>query len=301
MSVILFGAGASFGSGEVEPCPPPLTPGLMASLAAAAPLTWGSLSSELQALFRNDFELGMVELGRIRPDLLPPLQRSMAKFFFNFVPGQDNLYRDLARRIASTKWSGTLVTLNYERLLQLSLEAEGLQVGYHGQNGAGDCIDICVPHGICHLFCDGVEGVAGEVEFAGAEVATGGDPNVVDNPGEFARRIQEDAFPPVMSYFDPAKETTSGVNIILGHRRRFEELVANAGRVVIIGVAVRPEDSHLWQPLAESPADLHFCAGASAAPDFEMWAEANRPGRSSGAYPGYFSESFEELCTAVGL
>jgi len=273
----------------------------MGALSSSAPLTWGSLPGRLQILFEADFERGMVEIGRNRPDLLPPLQRSMAQFFFSFVPGQENLYRELGRRILSSEWGGTLVTLNYERLLQLSLQAEGVQFSYQSLQGVGAGVELCIPHGTCHLFCDGIEGVTSGVEFAVMAVKTGGDPIVIWDPEEFARRIENDAFPPVMSYFDPKKETTSGVNLILQQRARFEELVARAARVVIVGVAVRPDDHHLWQPLAETRAELLYCAGKSAAADFQEWTAANRTDQSNWTYPTYFSESFDELCGAVGL
>ncbi len=301
MSVILFGAGASYGSGEVEPDVPPLTPGLMNALSAEAPQSWGRLPDTFQSLFIDDFERGMTELGRVRPDLLPPLQRSMAQFFFGFVPGRENLYRELGRRIAAAGWGGTLVTLNYERLLQLSLEAEGVQPSYRFPDREVSEVELCVPHGSCHLFVDDISAVAGDVEFAGTEVATGGDPIVVDDSNEFVRRIEDDAFPPVMSYFDPAKDTTSGVNFILQQRARFNELSANADRIVVVGVAVRPHDAHLWKPLAESPAELLFCSGAEAAADFMEWAEACRPDQSNRPYHTYFSDSFDELCGVVGL
>jgi hypothetical protein len=39
MNVILFGAGASFGSGQVNPCPPPLGNNLYKDLKRIYPLT----------------------------------------------------------------------------------------------------------------------------------------------------------------------------------------------------------------------------------------------------------------------
>ena len=158
----------------------------------------------------------MTRLGVARPDLLPPLQRAMAQFFFRYTPGRDNLYRDLGRRMGEAAWNGVLVTLNYERLLQLSLEAEGVQPIIGSSGHAGSAVEVCLPHGSCQLFCDGIVAAASGVEFAGMEVETGGTAIVIDDPGEFARRIVGDSFPPVMSYFDPAKATTSCVNFIMG-------------------------------------------------------------------------------------
>lgn len=301
MNVILLGAGASFGSGDVEPARPPLTPELLDNLSHFAPDLWGRLPDSLAVVFRDDFERGMVELGDTRPDLLPPLQRAMAAFFFEFVPGRQNLYARLASRLGAAKAPVALVTLNYERLVQLALGAAHIRVNYGPTSPEDAAVEVCVPHGVCHLFSDGVSGVSGSVDIAGSGVETGGIAVVIDDPGEFSRRVASDAFPPVMSYFNPEKSTTSGVNLILQHRRRFEELVEAAEQVAVIGVAVRPWDSHIWGPLARTHAKLTYCSGASAASEFVDWAEANRPGRKHHALATYFGEGFDDICSSVGL
>ncbi len=125
-SLILFGAGASFGSGEVVPKAPPIAGRLLAALSRLYPNARGELSKESQSSLSEDFEAGMVAIGDRRPHALPPLERSMASFFFNFRPRVNNLYRELAQQMKKYSWSGALVTLNYERLLESSLLEEGL-------------------------------------------------------------------------------------------------------------------------------------------------------------------------------
>lgn len=301
MNLVIFGAGASYGAGPAEPVVPPLTPGLMSALAEAAPSTWGELPEKLQAAFRDDFEAGMTCLAVSRPDLFGPLQRAMAQFFFGFKPGAASLYRELARRISKTEWHGALVSLNYERLLQLSLKVEGVRPIVAAAGEPGATVEVCLPHGCCHLFCEGVEAAGTGVEFAGGEVVTGGTIKIVDDEEEFTRRIEGSSLPPVMSYFDPAKDTTSCVNFILEQRARYGAFVSSADRIAIVGVAVRPHDHHLWDPLADSPGDLVFCAGKDAAKAFQGWAAENRSSRTSQAYHTYFAESFNQLCEAVGL
>ena len=112
--VIVFGAGASFGSGQVNPNPPPIASELLSALDNLYPSTWGALPNEARTLLTEDFEAGMRSLGETHSGMLPPLQRHMASFFFGFTPGDSNLYRDLARRIEHQQWNGALVTLNYE-------------------------------------------------------------------------------------------------------------------------------------------------------------------------------------------
>ncbi len=76
-----------------------MTADLLRALERLCPALWGALPEGQRVVLRRDFETGMREIGEKNPHALPPLQRSMASFFFGFVPGGDNLYRDLARRI----------------------------------------------------------------------------------------------------------------------------------------------------------------------------------------------------------
>jgi len=299
-NAILFGAGASFGSGEVIPRPPPMTNELLQPLERLFPMVWGGLPQNQRLVLGSDFEAGMKDIGENNPYALPPLQCSLASFFFSFVPGQNNLYRDLARRIRRNTWRGALISLNYERLLELSLVAEGIRPFAGSPPDTSSSVELCLPHGCCHIFCESVRGTAGAVLFSGSNVKTRGHVTVIAEPTEHAKRIH-DAFPPVMSYFDPAKSTTSGVNFIEEQRARYDAIVRNARIVAVVGVKVRPHDKHLWEALKETNADVIYCAGESAGREFAAWASANRQDKVSKVLYSYFSESFNELCTGLGL
>ncbi len=68
---ILFGAGASFGSGSVIPKPPPMTANLIRALERLFPAVWGSLPEAQRNLLRRDFEAGMKEIGRKKLEEVP--------------------------------------------------------------------------------------------------------------------------------------------------------------------------------------------------------------------------------------
>lgn len=65
-NVLIFGAGASFGSGDVNPKPPPMTVDLFAVLKRLFPPIWGGLSQEMMEVFTNDFEEGMRGIGKVK-------------------------------------------------------------------------------------------------------------------------------------------------------------------------------------------------------------------------------------------
>ena len=278
-----------------------MTTDLLRVLERLFPTVWGVLPEGQRSLLRHDFEAGMREIGEKNPHALPPLQRSMASFFYGFMPREDNLYRNLAHRIKSNAWPGALISLNYERLLELSLVAEGVIPFIGSRPDKEPSVELCLPHGCCHIFCESVRGSASGISFTGTGVTTRGPVKVVANPAEHAQRIRTDAFPPVMSYFDPAKLTTSGVNFIEEQRARYDAIVRGARVVAIVGVKVRPHDRHLWDALVATNADIVYCSGESAGQEFTKWASDNREGKVSEALYGYFDESFDDLCVRLGL
>jgi hypothetical protein len=103
INLAIFGAGASYGSDTSNV--PPLMNELFEALAAFAPSTWGKLPEKYRKLFQNDFEQGMQTLSNEHNALLPPLQRDMAAYFFNFLPRKSNLYCKMANLIKGASWN----------------------------------------------------------------------------------------------------------------------------------------------------------------------------------------------------
>jgi hypothetical protein len=251
--------------------------------------------------FRADFEAAMAALGVAHPHAIPPLQRAMAAFFFTFVPRTTSLYVALAQRMASAGWNGAVCSLNYERLLELSLGRARVQATVGIPTNAAKSVELCLPHGCCHIFCEGVRGSSQGISFTGFGVSTDGPVVVISNPIQHRQRIENDAFPPVMSYFEPNKRTTSGTSFIVGQRERWGQLARAATSVVCVGIRVRPQDEHIWKPIADSPGRVVYCSGASAGAEFDTWAQANRSGRPSLVLPGFFHAEFAAVCGELGL
>lgn len=298
MRLFLFGAGASYGSTTAGP--PPMGPALFEALRTFNPPGWGRLPNSMAGLFRDDFERGMTQLAAENSHAMPVLQRAMAAFFFNFVPTTSNLYVRLAERIRARQWPGAICTLNYERLLELSLLHGGMQPVV-GQGAAAGQVELSLPHGCCHIFCEGTRASSAGVSFSGVGVTFDGPVAVISNPAEFQARINGDAVPPVMSYFEPQKTTSAGASFIRGQRERWADLAAQADVIAIVGVKVRPRDSHIWSPIADSRAEIVYCAGSAAGGEFRTWAASFRAGKTSRVLTGYFAEEFEALCRAVSL
>lgn len=295
-NILIFGAGASYGS-DTNTITPPLGENLLDALCQFNPNGWGQIGESLKSELRKDFEMGVISLATQQPHWLPPLQRAMAAFFYNFKPRGTNLYYRLAQELTKNgKWDGAFITLNYDRLLELSLLASAIQpyIGIKPEN-SGFSTEICLPHGCCHLFCESVFGSANGVSFSGLNVTTNGPIAVVGSDEEFQNRINNNAFPPVMSYFEPNKQTTSGNNFILSQRERYRGLVANADTICLVGIRVREHDQHIWEPLSNSSAKLIYVSGHESVSDFTKWTQAKRGDKNNIAEPRYFADSFEKL------
>ncbi|OGF30580.1 hypothetical protein A2533_04200 [Candidatus Falkowbacteria bacterium RIFOXYD2_FULL_35_9] len=294
--LIIFGAGASFGSDSNNV--PPLGSGLFSALQKFNPNGWGKIDGDLANSFQSDFEATM---PKVNSHALPPLQRVMADYFFRFQPTHNNLYYKLANLIAQKTWDGAFVTLNYERLLEISLLAAKINP-FDKNTTTEKFIELCLPHGACNLFCESVKGLASAVSFAGLNVQTNGPIIGIRDANTFQQRIQNDAFPPVMSYFEPSKRTTSGANFIESQRKRFAELVEGAEKIAIIGLRVREHDKHIWEPLSKTNAKIIYCAGNSAGDEFKKWSNKNREIKTDLlVLNSYFNEGFEELMKSIDL
>jgi hypothetical protein len=123
-TVVLLGAGASFGSDD-----PKLTPPLGKALFDALVATTGVASEcpeDLKAMFRDNFELGMAAYYSRTNARVARFQIELARYLVGFVAKVDNAYVSL---ISGLGPKGVLYSsLNYDLLIE---DAAGL-AGYSG-------------------------------------------------------------------------------------------------------------------------------------------------------------------------
>jgi hypothetical protein len=303
-NLIIFGAGASYGSDNCDKVPP-LGNKLFSALQEFDPSGWGKLDGLVAKEFEDDFEKAMNNLFSLNPYDIMPLQRSMAFYFFRFQPTLNNLYCHLAKLIFKRQWDGALITLNYERLLEIALNSVGISTYYvrtappkFGISNTPS-IELCIPHGACHIFCPAIKG-GGKIKWDASSTVTSGRVELVNEQDAFDKRIK-DGLPPVMSYFVPSKQTTSGIDFINEQRKRYKDLVGEADNIAIIGLKVREHDKHIWEPLANTKAKLIYCSGKEGADEFSKWVSEHRTGKNDVVLRGFFKECFDELCQCVKL
>ncbi|MBU3541367.1 hypothetical protein [Polynucleobacter sp. UB-Tiil-W10] len=285
--VIIFGAGASAGSTKVNA--PPIGENLFGELANFDPVGWGSIPDSQKTVFQGDFESGMMRLAQFDNNKLPPLQKSMAAFFFQYAPDTQNLYRKFCERLKNTEQSIGLASLNYERLLELAIA------------DTGQDLEICLPHGCCNIFCDGATTDTLGAEFPGTGVTTTGLIYSINDRSQFNYKLAHDSFPPVMSYFEPYKRVTSGVNFIDEQKQKWSALCEAAKEIYVIGIKPRPGDSHIWGTLGSTHSKLIYCSGSNGALQFKEWSQSLNRTSEDLILDGRFEEEFEKICDLIGI
>lgn len=290
-NLILFGAGASFGSDNLST--PPLGADLFHDLAKFNPSGWGAIQGEFRELFEDDFEKGMKSFASKNPFKLPGLQREMAAYFFNYQPRDTNLYYRLACDLKRIPKEIVFSSLNYETLLRNSFRKVGYDLVFNKLNE--NQIELNLPHGCCNLFCDSVKAMQGFVKMDGLSVKINGGERFIDSESEFINRITRDEVPPVMSYFEPSKVTMAGEQFLMGQRARYKQLVDEAEQIIVIGVKIREHDSHIWDPIKNAKGKFIYCSGPNEADQFNSWVRTFRTGGDNVLLPGFWAEEYDQI------
>lgn len=297
MNLIIFGAGASYGS-DPRNSTPPLGKNLFDELEIFDLLTWGSLDPLWKERFREDFEPAMKEFidsGRFAA----PLQWAMAEYFFTqFEAHEENYYVKILKKIHPKLQEFTLASLNYDLLLVQSASIENIVINIGSSPNNDNQIRLILPHGSSMIYCEGPRGSQG-LSFTGG-VSTGGRTKLFKDHAHFIQEKTTNIFPPVMSYFEPSKFTVSCAGFIERERVVFKDEILKADKVAIIGMKVHKIDKHIWKPLAETNAEILYLSGQNAKKEFQEWAkEKHRAGDTASI--NYMKDVESNLIKFFGL
>ena len=296
-NLILFGAGASYGSQRNDR--PPLGNQLFADLRKFDPTGWGSITGVLAKSFEIDFETGM---GYLPGEAFQTFQLKLAEYLFGFEPSNGNLYRKLAKRLRTFKknkghlWDGSLITLNYDRLLQLAFEREFVKFSLLPQV---DTYELCAVHGLCNLFSsttpDRVPILIKDPSASVRDTNPDRAHTLVATKAEFERAC---SLAPIMSFYERAKRSSTHPEWLEARRKRFADLTTKAERIAIVGVSVQEQDIHIWQPLASSPAKMLYCS--LDVNGFQIWRRC-RTRNDDELAVGEFADQFDHILSFLGL
>lgn len=271
--IVLFGAGASHGSGSAIPQPPPLGKDLFAALRRLY-ASWRSIPEAETSLFEANFETGMGSVIERYGMAVAPLMQDMAIFFSIFTLRSDtqSLYSTLFRELKDPEkiiWS----SLNYECLLELGVAASGRKVNYFGEPSDPELgVPVWKLHGSCNFKVSGLEAGRG-VSFGTGVVFNGG--IEILEPAQVQRHYKGNtALYPAMALFAKNKPITMAPSPIQDAQTRWQKHVSASEKVVVIGVRPNPEDKHLWDCLSSCAGEIALVCSEN---EYLTWTKAHRP------------------------
>ena len=294
-ALILLGAGASFGSGDVQPCCPPLgngSDGLFARLEAAGGQA-ATLPDELRARFRSDFEKGMAQFYEFANGDIMRFQREMAVYLAAFSPGSANSYVRLIRTIGARQ--AIYASLNYDLLFELAAASLNLNTRYSTDPVARG-VRLLKIHGSSNFWPDIPAGMFRNSMFTGSGRADVQAPIKPLNQQETLFRCRvEDSLAPAIAMYAEGKAVKISPDYVERQQELWKAAARIASRIFVVGVRVHNADVHVWGELANARAPVTYFGREWDREAFVQWSNSNRKKNA------YFVEStFDECIAFIG-
>ena len=257
MITLIFGAGASYGSGMTHPYNPPLGNRLFEKLVSLNG-AFSNIPESARRIFENDgFEDGMATISN-DSRVINQLQKEIACYLSKFQVTSNNAYSRLFKKIRHAMPNINIVTLNYDIMIEQALSLNGYATDY---NDSGKGVTLLKPHGSsnflpripngctfnnvvavdCTTFFEGLETTA---VSTCAEVK-----HWCDNP-------QNNSLSPVLCMYEKGKRAVINSGLIGDIQNKYKNVISNSNLVILVGIKYIKHDSHIWQPLEDSNASL---------------------------------------------
>lgn len=294
-AIILLGAGASFGSGEVAPHRPPLgngPDGLFARLEARGGQA-ASLPNDLRVLFRSDFEKGMAKFYEYADGDIMRFQREMAAYLAQFTPGKTNTYIRLIRTVGPRR--AIYVSLNYDLLFELAAASLNLDTYYDTERTATG-VRLLKLHGSSNFWPDIPVGTFKNCTFKRSGRADVQAPVRPLNQQETLYRCEaEDSLAPAIAMYAEGKAVKISPDYVERQQELWSAAVKAASRIYVVGVRVHNADVHVWGELAKARAPVTYFGRKWDCEPYKEWNKAN------GKKHAYFIEAtFDECIGTIG-
>jgi len=325
--VILFGAGASYGSdarhlaekGEL----PPIGKDLFQALNADATLeAWSKLPDAVVQLFSSStFEEAMDFLDESKDWAEESFKRDidLSKFFSKFHPQPSNLYwklaKSISRRLKGDDWTGAIMTINYDRLIEESLILNSVFTVVKGVTFFDDAIpslndnqliEVCYPHGACQFFLgqNWFQGLGNIVFGNEAKMLQKGGVNHILKYDNIPKACELKQIPMICRY-QSSKRPSVNNYFINEQQARCTELIMSSEKITIVGVLCSHKtDRHIWEALEKTTAFLSYVEpGKESQESFYKWAESNNKKENINfqVIPKTFKDAFSDIKHLHGL
>lgn len=277
-NLVLLGAGASYGSKDTflysdpsDTTPPPLGNDLFDDLwlrGGEAKL----IPSEIQELFKDNFEAGMAEyISHTNGDVMK-FQRELALYLAEFSPGVHNSYKKLLKSLNHKRF--IFSTLNYDLLFEQSAEALGYRYTYSIEKITG-VIRLLKIHGSSNFWPSVPPSM-----FRGAKM-TGVNSRFLESKviplkqeDTIKRCIEDTGLSPAIAAYTEGKHISICSDYVKKQYTEWKESVFTSKKIFITGVKPNLNDTHIWGDALGSEkasADIFYYGFDSDIEPFNEW------------------------------
>ena len=280
VALVLLGAGASFGSNDVLPYPPPLgngPQGLFARLAERGGLA-SLVPVDMKNTFTSDFEAGMAAYYEYADGDIMGFQRQLAEYLASFQPGSGNLYRQLIERVGPKR--AIYSTLNYDLLIEQSAASLGLNSNY-SKTLRQNCIRLLKPHGSSNFWPDIPLGMVRGLTVKRNGVADVAAPVLpLSREKTLYRCVHDDSLAPAIAMYAEGKPVRVCPDYVAAQQAQWAELATDAKRIFVSGVRVHSSDTHIWGTLARSDASVFYYGLGADRIEFFKWKNQSKKSKA---------------------
>jgi hypothetical protein len=265
----LFGAGASFGS-DAPNKTPPLGAGLFDALVKRGGIA-ATLPPDLQAKFRSNFEIGMQAFYAFSGGNVMRFQRELAHYLAEFLPDSKNAYVKLFRLIRRPT-KHLYCTLNYDLLIEYAAVQVGIRGIEYTSTAKPGVLRLLKPHGSSNFWPNMGGVVFQNVQIAGSIRADIQAPIQILSRDETLHRCStDDSLGPAIAIYAAGKAVKVSPDFVEAQQKMWAVSVSRAATICIVGTKIHLADTHIWNPLTTTRADIHYFGLKSDKDDFEAW------------------------------
>lgn len=294
--IFLFGAGASYGAGNIIPERPPLGIHLYTELEKNYPKSWGNIPSAIKQKFAINFEDGMADLYHNHNYSIPLLMQQLSIYFIQFRPNNNQTaYCNLIEQLKNNQFINRTIfsTLNYDCILECCLYRKGIHPAYFDAPKA-DEIPVLKLHGSSNMFSQSIQ-ASRQIQFDNNIVFEGGITASLDPNEVIGMALSDNGLPPVMNIYMKGKPLNVSLSSINSLQGTWCNYINHAKIIFVIGVNPIPEDTHIWNVLQKTPLPIFFICDQNSA---HNWITANS--KSNCEYIGsYFEQSVEKIIEKI--
>lgn len=255
-TLILFGAGASYGNTEDCNGTPPQGKDLYSRLEIYSHQI-NKLPIAVKSLFKiYSFEEAMNKLPN-SSTLINPIQKATADYLSSFKPTKKTGYSKLFRML-DNPLNIDIATLNYDILIELSLDNIGIPYSQFYEKAHN--INLIKVHGSSSYLPNIGNNRFDDVVFENcSSFIEGLDINIAQNHSqikEWCNQSKNNSISPCLCLYNQDKKTVINRNLIESIQKQYKRSVLNCKRIFVIGVSLAEHDLHIWSPLLETKAEI---------------------------------------------